>query len=360
MESSSSSSSSSSSCSHWWHALFYFAMSITLAIIITTSFHSNPNSPTSTTQFIKHQLSLNATHVLKSQGFNVIATLLHISPDLFLSSQHSTIFAIQDRAFSDPLVPPSALKQLLLYHISPTRYTFQQLLNKPQNSCLETLLHPKKTIITRSSGKQRSVEINNVLITHPDLFLQGPVSIHGVLRPFFPLNQDWDSVQSPICDSSLRQHHQQKILRKEKIEWPRIVHLLRSKGYAPFAMGLNSVIEGIIQDYKDLDSVTILAPPDLPFLASASPLLQRIVKFHMLPRRLSFAELASLPEKASLRTLLDHKDLLITTSSSFSQILAINGVEIASPDIFSSSKFVIHGISEVFPMKDVELPSEFR
>ena len=359
MEPSSSSSSSSSCCSHWWHALFSFAMSITLAIIITTSFHSNPSSPTTSTQSIKHQLSLNATLVLKSHGFNVIATLLQISPHLFLSSQQCTIFAIQDRAFSDPLVPYSKLKELLLYHIAPTRYTFQQLLNRPQNSCLDTL-RLKKAVVTRSSPRRRSVEINNVPITHPDLFLQGPVSIQGVLRPFFPVNQDWDTLQSPLCDSSLRQHHQQKRVPKNKIEWPRIIHLLRSKGYAPFAMGLNSVIEGIIQDFKDLDSVTILAPPDLPFLPSASPLLQRIVKFHVLPRRLSFAELASLPEETLLRTLLDQKELQVTTSSSFSEILAINGVQIASPDIFSSNKFVIHGISEVFPMEEVELSSVFR
>lgn len=194
-----------------------------------------------------------------------------------------------------------------------------------------------------------------MLITHPDLFLQGPVSIHGVLKPFSSLNQDWDNLESPICVSGLRHHHQRKLVPKNNIEWPRIIHLLRSKGYVPFAMGLNSVIEGIIQDFKDLDSVTILAPPDLPFLASASPVLQRIVKFHMLPRRFSFTELAEFPEKASLRTLLDHKDLQITTSSGFSQIVAINGVEIASPDIFASDKFVVHGISEVFPMEDGEL-----
>ncbi|KAL8145638.1 hypothetical protein AgCh_003691 [Apium graveolens] len=331
-------------------------MSITLAIIITTSFHSHPNSPTPTQSSIKHQLSLNATHVLKSHGFNLIATLLQTSPDLFLSSQQSTVFAIQDRAISDSLVSSSALKQLLLYHIVPTKYTFQELLRKPQNSCLETLLGRKKTVVTRSSWRKKSVEINNVLITHPDLFLQGPVSIHGVLKPFSSLNQDWDHLESPICVSSLRHHHHQRnLVPKNNIEWPRIIHLLRSKGYVPFAMGLNSVIEGIIQDFKDLDSVTILAPPDLPFLASASPVLQRIVKFHILPRRFSFAELAEFPEKASLRTLLDHKDLQITTSSGFSQIVAINGVEIASPDVFASDKFVIHGISEVFPMEYGEL-----
>ncbi|KAK1396220.1 fasciclin-like arabinogalactan protein 21 [Heracleum sosnowskyi] len=354
---SSSSSSSSSSCSRWWYALFYFAMSITLAIIITTSFHSTPNSATPTQSSIKHQLSLTATHVLKSHGFNVIAPLLHISPDLFLSSQQLTIFSIHDRAFSDSLVPSSALNPLLLYHIVPTKYTFQELLNMPQNSCLETLLRGKKTVVTRSSRRQRLVEINNVLISHPDLFVQGPVSIQGVLRPFASLSQDWDNLESPVCVSSLRQHHQRKLVPKNRIEWPRIIHLLRSKGYASFAMGLNSVIEGIIQDFKYLDSVTILAPPDLPFLASASPLLQRIVKFHMLPRRFSFTELTSLPEMASLRTLLDHKDLQITTSSCFSQIVAINGVEIASPDISASNKFVIHGISEVFPMEDEELSS---
>lgn len=53
----------------------------------------------------------------------------------------------------------------------------------------------------------RLVEINHVLVTDPDIFLGGNVSIHGVLAPFSPLDpldlrQGWSFIQAPFCDSN--------------------------------------------------------------------------------------------------------------------------------------------------------------
>lgn len=35
------------------------------------------------------------------------------------------------------------------------------------------------------NAEYKSVEINGVLVSNPDVFLQGNVAVHGVLAPFF-------------------------------------------------------------------------------------------------------------------------------------------------------------------------------
>jgi hypothetical protein len=52
-----------------------------------------------------------------------------------------------------------------------------------------------------------------------------------------------------------------------------------------FAIGLNSVINRILADHKSLSSVTIFAPSEFEFVASSSPMLEKIVRFHILPLR---------------------------------------------------------------------------
>ncbi|KAI8009014.1 Fasciclin-like arabinogalactan protein 21 [Camellia lanceoleosa] len=340
------------SCSHWWHCPFYFAMSVILAIMaISASTHSTPNNSIPLNQsIIPNHLSFNASRALRRHGFNAIATLLQIYPEIFLSSPQSTIFAIPDTAISNASAHPNMLKQLIKYHTSPSKLPIHELLKKPQGTCLTTLVHQKNIAITKIDPKQGSIEINNVLISHPDLFLERPISIHGVLAPFSSLlgfDRDWEITQSPICESKNSSES------KNIVEWTHMVRLLSFNGFVSFAIGLHSVLDGILRDHPGLNSVTIFAPPEFIFVASSWPLLDRIVRFHMVPERFTFSELASLPEKSSLRTLVSDRKLMITTNSK--RGLTINGVEIAAPDIFSSEHFVIHGISRAFSME--ELPT---
>ncbi|XP_022847703.1 fasciclin-like arabinogalactan protein 21 [Olea europaea var. sylvestris] len=335
-------------CSHWWHAPFYFSMSIVLCCIaITTMKNSAPKNPLQPGHTIKHDLALNASRALRIHGFNAIATLLQISPELFLSGPESTIFAIQDSAMSNVSVPPWVMKQLLQYHTSPSKLPMQELMKKPHGSCLTTLVYDKNLMITtKNDTKRGSIEINSVLISHPDIFLEGPVSVHGVLRPFSDIDQDWNFIQSPVCNSN------QTLVsnpneRRNMVEWARIVQLLSSNGFVSFAIGLHSVLNGIIQDYPDLGSVTIFAPPNSGFISSPWPLLYKIVRSHILHNRFTYLDLTSLPKNNSLRNLVPGEHLQISKNK-LSRLLVVNGVEITLPDILSSQKFVIHGISRAF------------
>ncbi|KAF9597684.1 hypothetical protein IFM89_021162 [Coptis chinensis] len=167
-----------SSCSHWWHAPIYITVSIVLAIVaITTTTHSNtkPQTPFSSNQdsLITHQISTNASRPLRNSGFHFMSTLLQISPKLFLPASSSTIFAIQDTAISNISLPPLLMRDLLWYHTSSVKLSLDDLLKQPQGSCVPTLLNGKNLSITKIVNQERLVEINGVLISHPDIFSHG-------------------------------------------------------------------------------------------------------------------------------------------------------------------------------------------
>ncbi|KAL2474663.1 Fasciclin-like arabinogalactan protein 21 [Abeliophyllum distichum] len=305
--------------------------------------NSAPKNPLQLGHSIRHDLALNASRVLRIHGFNAIATLLQISPELFLSGPESTIFAIQDSAMSNVSVPPWVMKQLLQYHTSPSKLPMQELIKKPHGSCLTTLVYDKNLMITKNDTKTGSVEINSVLISHPDMFLEGPVSVHGILGLFSDIDQDWGIIQSPVCNSNQTLFSNPNE-RRDMVEWARIVQLLSSNGFVSFAIGLHSVLNGILQDYADLSSVTIFAPPNSGFISSPWPMLYKIVRSHILPNRFTYLDLTSLPKNNSLRNLVPGEHLQISTNK-FSRVLVVNEVEITLPDILSSTNFVIHGIS---------------
>ncbi|XP_073159114.1 fasciclin-like arabinogalactan protein 21 [Henckelia pumila] len=331
---------STSTCSHWWHAPFYLAMSLTLAFIsISTPHHSGPDnhSPSG------HMLALNASMALRAHGgFSTIATLLQISPDLFIISKpESTLFAIQDSAISNLSIPPWAMRQLLRYHATPSTLPAAELLKKPPGFCFPTLLQDKNLAITKINDAKTgsNIMINNVLVSHPDLFLQGPFAVHGVLRPFDPISPDVCINVSAAETNILVPSNP-----TDNIEWNIIVRILSSHGFVSFAIGLNSILDGILEDYNNLRCVTVFAPPNSGFISSPSPFLERIVRLHILPRRFTHVELLA-AGNSSLKTLVPGYGLKINT---YMEFLEINGAEISRPDFFLSKKFVIHGISKCF------------
>ncbi|CAN6574087.1 unnamed protein product [Malus baccata var. baccata] len=344
-----------------WHAAVYFSMAVILAFIaISMTLRSQPNNESSQSRPISRFVYLGASRTLRRAGFTVIATLLQLSPELFFSSATTTLFAIKDSAISNSSLPPRLLKNLLRYHTSPLRLSFEHLVNMTQGTCLPTLYQNKKIAVTKIDEKERSVEINHVLVSHPNLFLDGPISIHGVLGPFTALdprdvNQGWDIIQSPACDANSNMVSDVPDA-KNMVEWSRIIRLLSSNGFVSFAVGLNSVLDGILGDHKGLKSVTIFLPPSLELEAYPSPLLEKIVRFHILPQRYTTRELESMPARTLLRTLLHDHPLEFTGTLDFMKELVVNGVKIVAPDIFSSNRFTVHGISRAFELDHLPTP----
>ncbi|KAI3502255.1 hypothetical protein L2E82_42609 [Cichorium intybus] len=338
--------------------LYFIFATMILSGIITVVLHSQHH--------VRHHkdpprdLATNASQLLRSNGFNFISTLLHISPDLFLSSPESTIFAIPDSAMSNLSIPPFMTIQLITYHISPFKLTIKDLLDKPLNTCISTTFQQQKISITRKDQKKRVLEINNVLITHPDMFLQGPVVIHGVSGPFASFKFHQHITELPICKANRLDVSHGTLgaklnLTKNKDEWGTLVKFLNTSGFAPFASGLHSVLDGVFKEHPNLASLTIFAPPIIEAIEMAEPVLQKFVKSHIVPKKHSFKHLASMPQGASIKTLCPGTEIRITETvvNPSEELLSINRVEITSPDLYSSKNFVVHGIARAFSMYEV-------
>lgn len=247
------------------------------------------------------------------------------------------------------------MKDLLRYHTLPSKLSLTDLLNETQGSCVPTLFLGKNVSVTKLDAQERLVEINGVLVSHPDIFNHGLYSIHGVSDPFFDLDQleqqqDWNFMEWPKCGLVASGNVTAEGARnwRNRVMWNRIVRLLSSNGYTSFAIGLHSVLDGIFRDYADLESVTVFAPLDFGYIAAPMPILERIVRFHIMPERFEYNQLLSLPVKAHLKTLDQGSVLEVTEDYGVRQVFGINGAEITAPDVLSSKEFVVHGISEPF------------
>ncbi|TQD87949.1 hypothetical protein C1H46_026513 [Malus baccata] len=96
---------------------------------------------------------------------------------------------------------------------------------------------------------------------------------------------------------------------KNMVEWSQIICLLGSRRFVSFAVRLNSVLDRILGDHKGLKPVTIFLPPSLELEVYPSPLLEKIVRFHIMPQRYTTRELESMPARTLLRTLLQDQCL---------------------------------------------------
>ncbi|PRQ38210.1 putative FAS1 domain-containing protein [Rosa chinensis] len=156
------------------------------------------------------------------------------------------------------------------------------------------------------------------------------------------MDPNYDVIHAPVCESNSSVVFGSGGLKKKKsnMEWGRIVWLLSSKGFVPFAIGPHSVLDGILKDERNVSSVTIFVAPSLELGAHHHPraLLEKIVRYHIVPQRLRHRELSALPARTLLRTMvLGDQPLEVTGFMSFMPELVFNGVSIVAPDIYSSN-----------------------
>ncbi|KAK1303667.1 hypothetical protein QJS10_CPB11g01118 [Acorus calamus] len=217
----------------------------------------------------------------------------------------STLFAIPD----PPTTPFSSLPlpRLLRYHTLPHKLPFHSLSSFPIRTCLPTLL-PSPLVVT-DAGKD-FIFINGAPITHPDIFVEGPYAIHGIARPFCPFDPSVGDfrIPDPLCDA------QSGLFVGTHISWDGVVRRLGSAGHVSFSVGLNSVVSRIVGGYPNLMAVTIFAPPDegFDFVVAMSPVLDRVVGLHIVPRRADYGELASMPGGVGLPTLIPGRELKVS------------------------------------------------
>ncbi|GAB2214011.1 hypothetical protein Drorol1_Dr00018341 [Drosera rotundifolia] len=93
---------------------------------------------------------------------------------LDFSSLSATLFIPQNDSNSTAQLDPS----VFLYHIVPRRLDYADLRELLVGSRVLTLLSGRSHLVTEN--RDGRVEIDGVLVTVPDLFLEGPVAGHGI------------------------------------------------------------------------------------------------------------------------------------------------------------------------------------
>ncbi|KAK7328233.1 hypothetical protein VNO77_22335 [Canavalia gladiata] len=140
---------------------------------------------------------------------------------------------------------------------------------------------------------------------------------------------------------------------------------LRVRGYDLFC---NAIVTSDLQmellsyqrDANSSYSFTFFAPTDASLFAldmtqTASSYTDTL-RFHIVPRRLSFAHLRLLPEGYLLPTLLLQRRLQLTRRP-LSSAVSVGGVDIAFPGLFYGRNVAVHGLAGILSLRSNNPPS---
>ncbi|XP_057430598.1 fasciclin-like arabinogalactan protein 19 [Lotus japonicus] len=131
-------------------------------------------------------------------------------------------------------------------------------------------------------------------------------------------------------------------------EFDSMLDTLRATGYDLFC---NAIVTSDLQFHllsNDTNSFTFFAPTDASLFAldisqTASSYTETL-RFHVVPRRLSLAELRRLPNGYTFPTLLPNRRLHLTRRRS-SYSIAVAGVDVAVPGLFYGRHVAVHGLA---------------
>ncbi|KAK2450363.1 Fasciclin arabinogalactan family protein [Trifolium repens] len=178
---------------------------------ITTTTNNNNNNFTATSipPMAKQEINniLDALIGTGDTSINKWVSILSMSNPLL----SLTLFIPQQTpSHSSPLDPLS-----FPYHVIPQRLVFADLLLLPRYSRLPTLIPDKTIVVTDNSSG--NFTLDDVLLTHPDLYNTPSLAVHGVktlldyslfgnatMTPsnFLPVGETWKSSHSAASSSS--------------------------------------------------------------------------------------------------------------------------------------------------------------
>ncbi|GAB4847706.1 hypothetical protein Ancab_026768 [Ancistrocladus abbreviatus] len=134
------------------------------------------------------------------------------------------------------------------------------------------------------------------------------------------------------------------------------VESLRSRGYNLF--GNSIAVSDILSDILSGDNFTLLCPPDsalfsLDMSTDAFNYVQSL-RFHVIPRRLSLADLRDLSSSSPyVESLVPHhllfvanhrRELTIAGNVTVLEFVSVDGVRVSFPDVYVGSQIAAHGL----------------
>ncbi|XP_047974794.1 fasciclin-like arabinogalactan protein 21 [Salvia hispanica] len=258
-----------------------------------------------------------------------------------------TIFAPSDASL---LSCPSCSLSLLLQELSiPGLYPLHFLLTLTFGTKIETIA-PNRCLTVTSNGKDK-VFVNGVEITGPDVFNNGLVVIHGLqgfVSHLSPLSCNVERMTSLSFPSPSLTSAAPPSLFIMRLMLKDAIIRLRATGYSVVSLAMRVKYA----ELAELKAMTIFAIDDTAIFSGGGNAYLSNFRFHVVPnRRLTAADLVTLPTATSLPTLDAANNLVVTTGGGGGPAapMKINYVRITTIDLLHNTKIVIHGLSSPFP-----------
>ncbi|PSR91014.1 Fasciclin-like arabinogalactan protein [Actinidia chinensis var. chinensis] len=303
-----------------------------------------PPPPAPEFQEYTHPLHLFG-HVLADLGFQDFAAA---APSLSTATAWQgpiTVFAPTDSSLLT--CPSCSVPVLLQEHTVPGLFHLRYLRTLAFGTKIETLATGRCLTIT-STNNASKIFVAGVEVTHPDLFNDGIVVVHGL--------QGYVSHLSPHS-CSLERMTSLSFLTPPPTQAPSFVMRLMLKdamlrlgisGYSILAVALRVKYAELM----NLSAITVFALEDAAILSGGHEYVTDF-RFHVVPNRLLLAgDLEHLPAGTVLPTMDLGHELVVTTAGGGGPWAAptrINYVKINSPDLMYNLKMAVHGLSIPFP-----------
>lgn len=190
------------------------------------------------------------------------------------------------------------------------------------------------------------LSLNNVTVIGSPIYDDGSLIVFGI-DSFFDMNFEIPSrnyIPSPNFRCRVSEKANETTSSYSSYTFKEASRVLRSREYSIMASCLDLQLLALLQQRPNL---TVFAPvdyalPDLVsnFTSDYSSLFLR----HVVPCRMTWADLSNLGEGAMLRTFSDEFTLRIARVN---DELTVNGVAVAVRDMYSSDWLVVHGLRRV-------------
>ncbi|TXG60622.1 hypothetical protein EZV62_015195 [Acer yangbiense] len=293
--------------------------------------------------------------ILSHLGFNELAMAApSLSTDTNTGwSGPSTLFAPSDSSLRTcfSCSTPSLLRE----HLVPGLFTIDYLRKLAFGTKIETLSPGRCITVTSSRNQNGTVSkifIGGVEITHPDLFNNGLVVIHGIqgyISPLSPLSCDVERMTSlsfPFQpDGTNVQIQNQPAIMRLMIRDAML--RLRNNGFSILSLAMKVKYPELIS----LNNMTIFALDDVSIFSGSFTYISN-VRFHIVPNRyLTVGDLQSYPVGTTLPTLERGESLVVTTAGGgpLTAPMRINYVRVKVPDVMRNLKIVVHSVYLPFP-----------
>uniref|UniRef100_A0A5B7BMY4 FAS1 domain-containing protein n=1 Tax=Davidia involucrata TaxID=16924 RepID=A0A5B7BMY4_DAVIN len=303
--------------------------------------------------------ALTAAEALRTRGYSLFAAIIDAAAtDTDSWNGTGTILAPPDFAFSFATAkfnshrhaPPRPSTSLLLYHTLKKTLTWHNLTARSDGHEFRTLYDNRCVFVSKNFNGELSIAgtkktVIAVKIRQPDLYVDDQLTVHGI-----------DGVLDPSSASKCSFPDQQfKVQIKTEIDRSYLDHAVRALRRRGFSMVATAMAIKRC-DLMNLTALTVFAPSDLS-LFSASDGFRYDFRYHVVPNRLRFADLARLPVGTEIETTAPNKTVVI---GSINGVLTVNGVTVDGSEIYHNQRVVMLSVSRTFDEAgDSEAKSQF-